>query len=84
MLALGDTRTCTEGYDGQQDCFGEDYTGIGTGMLIIGGVAVAVGVPLILHGAARVPVHASADNEASAGDTTLLLGVRSAGVQVLW
>jgi hypothetical protein len=84
FVAVGDTTSCSESYDGDRTCYGQDYTGIGTGLLILGGVGMAVGVPLLLHGAGRVPVHQSAHNQASAGDTALLLGIGSAGVEVLW
>ncbi len=84
LLALGDTRTCDDYGSGERECIGYDYTGIGTGFLVVGGVAIAVGVPLILYGAARVPLYESKHEEESSGDTALLLGPRSAAIRVLW
>lgn len=62
MLLAGDVTTCRSG----GDCEGTDFRGTGTALALVGGAGVAVGIPLIVSGARRVPRRNRSHSDAQA------------------
>jgi hypothetical protein len=83
LLSLPEPECYTSSYDGgAQYCVGDDYSGMGTAFLIVGGVMAAVGVPLILYGSSRVPARRPLARRLV--QPTLIVGPQSVRVRVTW
>jgi hypothetical protein len=81
MIAMADPICTTTAY-GERECIGNEWKTTGTVFAILGGVSMAVGIPLLIHGAGRVPANTvHAEEEAS---PALVVGANSVAVRLSW
>ena len=73
FLGLGNQERCTTSTYSTTSCFGYDYTPAGTAIAIIGMAGLVAGIPMIVYGSERVPVHPGASAALVFGPNRLAL-----------